>query len=242
MGWIHVVIDVPPALADVSARFWSAALGWPVSNPWRGYPEFRTFQPPSGEAYVLTQVGDHGPRVHIDWEADDIAAETARLAGLGATVSLPGDGWQPMGSPGGLPFCLVSPGDHVRPPALDWGAGHRTRLAQVCLDVPARLIDAEVAFWRAATGWDFSEIPDPEFVGRLRGPAGSPVQLLIQCLGADDPGTDVRAHIDLGSDDIDADAVRVEQLGAERIRHGDGWITLNDPAGMTFCTSGNDPD
>jgi hypothetical protein len=68
------------------------------------------------------------------------------------------------------------------------------------------------------------------------------VQLLFQRLGNDDPGTAVRAHIDLGTDDIEADAQRLIQLGAERVGTGRGWIVLRDPVGMVFCTTGNSPD
>jgi hypothetical protein len=62
------------------------------------------------------------------------------------------------------------------------------------------------------------------------------VQLLFQRLNEDgDPET--RAHIDLGADDIEAEATRLEGLGARRLWQGDGWITLEDPAGLPFCAT-----
>ena len=67
-------------------------------------------------------------------------------------------------------------------------------------------------------------------------------QLLFQGLGSDDPGTDVRAHIDLGADDLEAEAGRLVGLGAERLGPGRGWIVLRDPVGMIFCVTGNAPD
>src|SRR5215218_7414342 len=48
-------------LAEASAKFWSAALGWQLGDPWPKHPEFRSFEPGNGEAYVHQQVGDHGP-------------------------------------------------------------------------------------------------------------------------------------------------------------------------------------
>jgi hypothetical protein len=243
MEWLHVVIDVPPALAEDAARFWSAALGWDAGEPWSRHPEFRSFQPVDGDAYVILQVGDHDPRVHIDLEVADMDAEANRLASLGATIRSPGAGWQPMLSPGGLPFCLVPRSDHaVRPSALRWGEGHRTRLAQVCIDSPAALDDREVSFWRSATGWRWGESDSEEFAGKLYPPAGSPVQILLQRLGRSDEGTRTRAHIDLGTDDIEADASRLEALGAARIGPGHGWIALTDPAGHPFCTTRTTPD
>jgi predicted enzyme related to lactoylglutathione lyase len=241
--WLHVVIDVPPALADEAARFWSAALGWPAGDPWRSHPEFRSFEAADGDAYVLLQVGDHDPRVHIDLEVDDIDAEADRLAALGAAIRPRGAGWQPMSSPGGLPFCLVARSEHEnRPSAPRWGDGPRTRLVQVCIDSPAGLHDQEVAFWRAALDWRWEASADEEFAGKLYPPEGSPVQVLLQRLGADDGGMSTRVHIDLGSDDIAADADRLEMLGAARIGPGQGWIALRDPAGVAFCTTRNRPE
>jgi hypothetical protein len=66
--------------------------------------------------------------------------------------------------------------------------------------------------------------------------------LLFQKLGSDDPGTGVRAHIDLGADDLEAEAGRLVGLGAERLGPGRGWIVLRDPVGMIFCVTGNAPD
>jgi hypothetical protein len=99
-----------------------------------------------------------------------------------------------------------------------------------------------VAFWRTATAWRWSEGSGDEFAGKLYPPAGSSVQLLLQRLGSDDPATAVRAHIDLGADDIEAEATRLVGLGAERLERGRGWIVLRDPVGMVFCVTGNSPD
>ena len=75
--WLHVFIDVPPDQAEVSGRFWSAALGWPLGEPWPDHPEFRDFEPPDGDPYVHQQIGDHQPRVHLDLEVADQASAAA---------------------------------------------------------------------------------------------------------------------------------------------------------------------
>ena len=143
--WLHLFIDVPADVAEVSAKFWSAALGWQLGDSWPRHPEFRNFEPGDGDAYVHQQVGDHGPRIHFDVEVTD-EAEVERLVGLGARLAAEPRGWWPMISPGGLPFCLVRRKDHVRPSPLSWD-GHGSRLVQICVDSPAGLHDAEVAFW-----------------------------------------------------------------------------------------------
>ena len=134
---------------------------------------------------------------------------------------------------------------HESRPAPIGADGARSRLVQVCIDSPVTLHDREVEFWRAATGWRWLPNNDDyeiEFAGKLRPPTGMPVQLLLQRLGVDDAGTTTRAHLDLGTDDREAEAVRLESLGATRLWPGDGWIALRDPLGMPFCVTGNSPD
>jgi hypothetical protein len=238
--WLHVLIDVALDVSEESATFWSAALGWPLGEPWPGLPEFRSFAPPEGNSYIHQQIGDHGPRIHFDLEVAD-RASADRLVKLGAFVTGQFEGWCPMRSPGGLPFCLVDRQEHVRPPAQHF-TGHRSRLVQICIDSPPTLHDQEVAFWRAATGWRWRGGDQDEFAGKLYPPTGSSVQLLFQRLGSDDPATAVRAHIDLGADDVEAETTRLVELRGERLGPGRGWIVLRDPVGMVFCVTGNSPD
>ena len=239
--WLHVFLDVPPDQAAVSARFWSAALGWPLGEPWPDHPEFRDFVPPDGDPYLHQQVGDHGPRVHLDLEVADRAAAVDRLIALGATEAGSPGSWTPLTSPGGLPFCVVTQREQVRPASLSWPGG-RTGLVQICLDSPVDRHDREVAFWRSALDWRWADGEHPEFAGKLYPPPGSTVQLLFQRLGDDDPATAVRAHIDLGTDRLAADALRLRALGAEPTATHTAWIALRDPTGMVFCTTGNPPD
>ena len=238
--WLHVFIDVAPDVSAESASFWSAVLGWPVGEQWPGHPEFRSFTPPAGDSYIHQQIGDHGPRIHFDLEVTD-RGTADRLVQLGAVITGYGDGWCPMRSPGGLPFCLVDRVDHARPPAQRF-AQHHTRLVQICIDSPSKLHDQEVAFWQQATGWRWRAGTSHEFAGKLYPPTGSSAQLLLQRLGSDDPTAAVRAHIDLGTDDVEAEAGRLVGLGAERLGPGRGWIVLRDPVGMVFCVTGNSPD
>ena len=124
--WLHVLIDIAPEAAEASASFWSSALGWPLGKPWPRHPEFRSYTPPEGDSYVHQQIGNHGPRIHVDLEVADRGAAD-RLVEIGAVVTGQFEGWCPMRSPGGLPFCLVDRKEHNRPPALRF-EGHRSRL------------------------------------------------------------------------------------------------------------------
>ena len=175
--------------------------------------------------------------VHFDLGVDDVAAAAARLVAIGATQVSDFGIWRVMRSPGGLAFCLVPGGGESVPAPSVWPNGHRSRLVQLCIDSPAGLHDAEVAFWRAATGWRYEPSALEEYGGKLFPPSPAPVRLLFQRLGDDDHATATRVHIDLGTDDIPAEVDRVEALGAQRRYEGDGWVQLVDPNGLPFCVT-----
>ena len=242
IGWVHVSIDLPADRDHGPARFWAEALGWPLGEPWSQWPEFSSFTPEHGDSYVHRQLVGGDPRVHTDLEVDDPESTEQRLVDLGASPVRATRTWRTLTSPGGLPFCLVRTADHDQRPAPIGEPGARSRLVQISIDAPAALHDREVEFWRAATGWRFVSGDSPEFAGKLYPEPGSSIQFLLQRLDPDDPGVEVRAHIDLGCDDREAEAHRLVALGAERLWDGDGWITLRDPAGLLFCATGNSPD
>jgi predicted enzyme related to lactoylglutathione lyase len=239
--WVHAFIDVPAQqLADATA-FWGAVTGWPTGAPWPNHPEFVSLQPPDGGTYVHLQRIDGLPRVHLDLLAADIDAEAERLVGLGARRYQRHEWWQVMGSPGGLPFCLCGDPDRRRPGPTHWPDGHRSRIVQVCVDIPAAGYDTELDFWRAATGWAPTTAARPEY-DRLEPPTESPLRMLVQRLSVADTGTATRAHVDVGTDDVAAEAARVEALGARLVERFDRWIVFEDPAGLPFCVTPQPPD
>jgi predicted enzyme related to lactoylglutathione lyase len=105
------IIDCEGDGLDAAADFWAAALGMSVADRDAGstpgtYEQFG--DTPAG-LHVEVQKVAHAPRVHLDIETDDIEAEVARLAALGAhEVSRPHDGrWVVMQAPTGHRFCVV---------------------------------------------------------------------------------------------------------------------------------------
>lgn len=239
--WIHVFIDVPRELAPAVRDFWSRALGWPVGEPWAEHPEFSSFQPPGGDAFVHVQEVGSDPRVHLDVVVDDLDSARDRLRAMGAGVGARTSSWQVMSSPGGLPFCLcLRPVHGVRPGATVWGTGHRSRLVQACLDVPAAGYERETEFWSRLTGWQVRAGRQPEFTA-LSPQGAASLRLVLQRLGPDDPATSARVHLDLGTDDLDAEVTRLEALGARRAAAphttGQSWVVLRDPADLPFCVT-----
>ncbi len=239
--WMHAFVDVPSELAGATESFWSAATGWPTGTPWTNHPEFVSLQPPEASPYVHVQRIGGAPRVHIDLLADDIDAEAARLVELGAQRRRRFEWWQVMSSPAGLPFCLCSEPDRVRPGPTTWPDGHRSRVVQVSVDVQAESYATELAFWREATGWQREPGRRPEY-DRLAPPESSPLRLLVQRLENDDGALTTRAHIDMGTDDLDAEVERLQAHGATVQRRMDYWVILDDPAGLPFCVTPLPPD
>jgi hypothetical protein len=240
MAWLHAVVDLPGGVHDTGARFWSAALGWPVGAPWPGHPELRSFTPADGEAYVHLQKVDGPPRVHLDVESPEPGSTVSAAVTAGAEVVGRHQRWMTLRSPGGLPFCVVAAGASTAPGPVVWPDGHRTRLVQVCVDSPGDRHEEEVEFWRSLLHGRWVGSASEEFAGKWHDDAGSPLQLLFQRLDeADGP---VRAHLDLGTDDRAVEVSRLLQLGAADGPTGRGWHVLRDPTGLDFCVTDNPPD
>jgi hypothetical protein len=240
MSWVHAVIDVPPDEHEAAAAFWGRVLGWPVGTPWDGHPELRSFEAPSGTAYVHLQRIDGRPRVHLDVESEAPDEMVAHAVELGAELQPRVGTWQTLRSPGGLPFCVLTAKDHPAPAPVTHPDGHRTRLVQVCVDSTRVAHETEVAFWRDLLPGRWAPSGNAEFAGKWHDDAGSPIQLLFQEL--DEPDGPVRAHLDLGTDDLAAEVRRLRDLGATDVGPGRGWHVFADPAGHRFCATENSPE
>jgi catechol 2,3-dioxygenase-like lactoylglutathione lyase family enzyme len=106
---------------------------------------------------------------------------------------------------------------------------HRSRISAICLDVPIDRREASEEFWANALGLEFRHgTTHDEF--SVGGEANSHL-ILLQAISAGHPGV----HLDVHTDDRDAEVRRLTTAGAREIaRHGD-WVVLEDPAGITFC-------
>jgi predicted enzyme related to lactoylglutathione lyase len=92
------------------------------------------------------------------------------------------------------------------------------------------------SFWARALGYRKAGLFEPYFV--LLPTVGAHPPVMLQRVP--EPKTaKARIHFDLRVDDIEAEAQRLEQLGARRIDvgqgHDPGWITMADPEGNEFC-------
>lgn len=106
---------------------------------------------------------------------------------------------------------------------------HRILLREVVIDVPSSSFPATRDFWAAALMAEARQVPDyPEFTS-LRDPAALP-WVGLQEIDAGEP----RFHLDIETDDVDAEVARLVGLGAVKIADGRTWVVMRDPAGLLF--------
>jgi predicted enzyme related to lactoylglutathione lyase len=96
--------------------------------------------------------------------------------------------------------------------------------------------EALAVFWAEALGYTNAGFFDPYVVLLPLERVHPPV--MLQRVPEAKVGK-VRIHFDLRVPDIEVEARRLEQLGAQRIDIGQGeapgWITMADPEGNEFC-------
>jgi catechol 2,3-dioxygenase-like lactoylglutathione lyase family enzyme len=107
---------------------------------------------------------------------------------------------------------------------------HRILLREVVIDVPTRDLETATSFWAAALATEAHPLKDyAEFVA-LQNPAARCV------VGLQDVGdAPARFHVDIESDDVEAEVARLIALGATEVSRQRSWVVLRDPAGLLLC-------
>lgn len=108
---------------------------------------------------------------------------------------------------------------------------HRSRLAGFIIDCQDAQADAAASFWAQALGLRAQPAyTDGEAAyAELHGAPGA-LHVEVQCV--DHPS---RVHLDIEADDIDAEADRLEALGARRVARVKRWWVMEAPTGHRFC-------
>jgi hypothetical protein len=107
---------------------------------------------------------------------------------------------------------------------------HRSRLSTFVIDCQGQDADAAARFWSAALGRAVKppSVEDPGY-RELETGASEPI-LLVQ-----EVPHESRIHLDIESDDLEAEVKRLEALGAKRIGFVKRWWVLEAPTGQRFC-------
>jgi catechol 2,3-dioxygenase-like lactoylglutathione lyase family enzyme len=105
---------------------------------------------------------------------------------------------------------------------------HRSRLAGFIIDCKSEDIDAAADFWGRALGMRALE-RDVNGYERLDS-ADRDLTIEVQRVSHES-----RLHLDIETDDIDAEVARLEQLGASRVAKVKTWWVMQSPTGHRFC-------
>jgi len=118
-----VLIDHQDQDWERGLAFWAGVQGVTPTGEDEGQPEYRSLGTIGSVALESQRTGaGTPPRVHLDIETDDVAAEVARVVALGATVAEEREGYTILQDPAGLVFCVVpvQTGADFEREALTW--------------------------------------------------------------------------------------------------------------------------
>jgi predicted enzyme related to lactoylglutathione lyase len=109
---------------------------------------------------------------------------------------------------------------------------HHSRLSTLVIDCQVDDLAPAARFWSEALGKPIADL-DQDGDGKyaeLRTAADEPLILLQKVEHAS------RVHLDIETDDLDAEVARLERLGARRIAFvRERWWVLEAPGGHRFC-------
>ncbi|HWJ34941.1 MAG TPA: VOC family protein [Steroidobacteraceae bacterium] len=108
---------------------------------------------------------------------------------------------------------------------------HKSKLAGFIIDCRTDDLPGAADFWSGALGMPVRELPGNE--GSLyRALHDARQGLNIEVQKVDHPS---RVHLDIETDDIEAEVRRLEQLGANRVGLIQTWWVMEAPTGQRFC-------
>ena len=99
-----------------------------------------------------------------------------------------------------------------------------------------RDIPRAIEFWAAALDYELRRAPDVDWAMLVPREGEDGIQLSLKLTNSDAPH---RHHLDLFSDDQEAEVQRLLRLGAETVdweyEEGADYVVLADPDGNRFC-------
>lgn len=105
---------------------------------------------------------------------------------------------------------------------------HRSRLSGFIIDCQTDDLPSATQFWSDALGMPVLGADGPDYL--LLDASARDLSVEVQRVAHQS-----RVHLDIETDDIDAEARRLEALGAERVSRGKRWWVMQAPSGQRFC-------
>ena len=108
---------------------------------------------------------------------------------------------------------------------------HRSRLTGFIIDCKTDDLESAATFWSEALGYPLKDAaPDPASKYRKLDTGPNGLNIEVQQVQHDS-----RVHLDIESDDVEAEVARLEALGARRIEKVHTWWVMEAPTGQRFC-------
>ena len=107
---------------------------------------------------------------------------------------------------------------------------HKSRLAGFIIDCQTDDLQAATRFWCAALGLKVRPTTPLDPLYRTLDTAPEEVHLEVQQVSHPS-----RVHLDIETDDIEAEVRRLEKLGARRVASVKSWYVMESPTGQRFC-------
>jgi hypothetical protein len=108
---------------------------------------------------------------------------------------------------------------------------HKSKLAGFIIDCQTGELQAAAEFWSAALGMRTRALP-PEEAHRYVELVDPLDHLHVEVQSVLHAS---RVHLDIESDDIEAEVRRLETLGARRVAQVSTWWVMEAPTGQRFC-------
>ena len=109
---------------------------------------------------------------------------------------------------------------------------HRSRLAGFIIDCQTDDLDAAADFWSRALGATIADRDAGDDTAQYQMFGNTPGDLHIEVQKVEHPS---RVHLDIEADDVDAEAARLEALGARKVGFVKRWWVMEAPTGQRFC-------
>lgn len=108
---------------------------------------------------------------------------------------------------------------------------HKSKLAGFIIDCQTNDLTAATNFWGAALGLQQRSF-EGEIGERYKQLLGAPGALQLEVQVVEHAS---RVHLDIETDDVEAEVLRLEALGARRVQQMRSWWVMEAPTGQRFC-------
>jgi predicted enzyme related to lactoylglutathione lyase len=109
---------------------------------------------------------------------------------------------------------------------------HKSRLAGFIIDCDTADLDGAAHFWASALGYALKPAPRAAEEAHYRHFDTGDAGLHIEVQKVEHAS---RVHLDIETDDIEAEVKRLEKLGAKRVQPVRTWWVMQAPSGQRFC-------